>query len=934
LDWSTKITIVNGIAKGLLYLHEDSRLRIIHRDLKASNVLLDKDMNPKISDFGMARIFGGDQIEANTNGYMSPEYAIDGLFSMKSDVYSFGVLMLEIISGNKNRGFSHKDHNLNLLGHGWKLWMEGRPIELAGNVMDEPSIITEVVRCIHVGLLCVQQKPDDRPSMSSVVVMLSSDILLPQPKQPGFFTERNVPATEFSSDKINTSEVPVTERVGVFNITSQGNLTLVDATQTLVWSSNSSRFLQSPIVKLLDSGNLVVKDGNDKNPENYLWQNFDYPCDTLLPGMKTGIVNSLNKPLTSWKSAEDPGNGEFSLKIYSQGYPQGYVKNGNRTLFRIGSWNGERFTGIPTLKQSSTFTYEFVLNENEMYFKFETTDGSALPKYTIYPSGLLQHYTWNDQTNDWMVLATTQVDQCENYALCGTYAGCYIYNSPICSCLEGFAPKSPTDWNLTKWSDGCIRRTPLGCNRNDGFPKYKGIKVPDTSSSSYTRSISLAECAGLCLNNCSCTAYASLEIRNGGSGCLQWFADLIDMRGLAEGGQDLYVKVAAYQFKKTDTSQEKKKRIIISISVTLLVLVMVTLTVCCFTKRRRKLRMEDHTKEEIDLPIFDLDTVVDATNNFSNSKLGEGGFGPVYKGTLPEGQGIAVKRLSKSFGQGLNEFKNEFILFSKLQHHNLVKLLGCCISEDEKMLIYEYMPNKSLDSIIFDKSRSKQLDWYKRVEIIDGIARGLLYLHQDSRLRIIHRDLKASNILLDNDMKPKISDFGLAKTFGADQTEAKTTRVVGTHGYMSPEYVADGKYSMKSDIFSFGVLVLEIVSGKRNRGFHHPSNDLNLVGHAWTLWKEGSVLETVDECLRESCKDSQAIVRYIQVALLCVQQRPEDRPNMSSVVLMLGSVDPLPQPKQPGFFVARNPYDVRDDSLTEKESQSVNEVTMTVLEAR
>ncbi|CAN1775114.1 G-type lectin S-receptor-like serine/threonine-protein kinase At4g27290 [Linum perenne] len=688
-------------------------------------------------------------------------------------------------------------------------------------------------------------------------------------------------------------EVPITERVGVFNITSQGNLTLVDATLTLVWSSNSSRSLQSPVVKLLDSGNLVVKDGTDDNPENYLWQSFDYPCDTLLPGMKTGIVNGQDKPLISWKSTEDPGKGEFSLQIDSQGYPQGYVKKGNRTLFRIGSWNGERFSGLPALKQSSTFTYEFVFNQNDTYFKFETTDSSALPRYTIYPSGLLQRYTWNDQTNDWMVLATAQVDHCENYAVCGTYAGCYIYNSPICSCLDGFTPKSPTDWNVTKWSDGCIRRTPLGktplsCNMNDGFQKYGGIKVPDTATSLYIRTINLVECAGLCLNNCSCTAYASSDNNNGGSGCLLWFGDLTDIRGSADSGQDLYVKVAKSELEKAEG-----------------------------------------------LPIFDLNTVAAATNNFSvSNKLGEGGFGPVYKGRLPEGQEIAVKRLSKSSSQGLDEFKNEVVLFTKLQHRNLVKLHGCCIYEDEKMLIYEYMPNKCLASFIFDKSRSNKLDWCMRNQIIDGIARGLLYLHQDSRLRIIHRDLKASNILLDNDMKPKISDFGLAKTFGADQTEAKTNRVVGTHGYMSPEYVVDGKYSMKSDIFSFGVLVLELVSGKRNRGFHHPSHDLNLLGHAWTQWMKGSALEIIDECLMEPSNASQAILRYIQVALLCVQQRPEDRPNISSVVLMLGSVDPLPQPKQPGFLIARNPIDVRDNSLTKNETQSVNEVTVTVLEAR
>ncbi|KAG2371648.1 G-type lectin S-receptor-like serine/threonine-protein [Vigna angularis] len=314
--------------------------------------------------------------------------------------------------------------------------------------------------------------------------------------------------------------------------------------------------------------------------------------------------------------------------------------------------------------------------------------------------------------------------------------------------------------------------------------------------------------------------------------------------------------------------------------------------------------LEEKDIEGIEVPFYTFASILAATDNFSDSnKLGRGGYGPVYKGTFPGGQEIAVKRLSSVSTQGLQEFKNEVILIAKLQHRNLVRLRGYCIKGDEKILLYEYMPNKSLDSFIFDRSRTILLDWPMRFEIIVGIARGMLYLHQDSRLRVIHRDMKTSNVLLDEEMNPKISDFGLAKIFGGKETEASTGRVMGTYGYMAPEYALDGLFSVKSDVFSFGVVLLEILSGKRNTGFYESNQISSLLGYAWKLWSDNKLLDLMDSSLGETCNENQ-FFKCAVVGLLCIQDEPSNRPTMSNVLYMLDvETTTMPIPTQPTFFM-------------------------------
>ncbi|XP_048234996.1 G-type lectin S-receptor-like serine/threonine-protein kinase At4g27290 [Ricinus communis] len=742
-------------------------------------------------------------------------------------------------------------------------------------------------------------------------------------------------------------EMPLNDSSGVLQLTSKGILVLHNSSNTTFWLTNISTEAKSPVAQLLDSGNLVVREADDTNEDNYLWQSFDYLTDTFLPGLKFGknLVTGHERTLVSWKSKNDPSIGDATIRLDPDGYPQIYIRVSEVIIFRSGPWNGLRFSGMPNLKPNPIYTYEFVYNDKEIYYRYDLISTSVVSMMVINDEGIFRRLTWSNSTQTWSLYLTAQMDNCDRYGICGAYGSCNINNSPACACLNGFVPRNEPAWDSGDWTGGCVRKNESICGAGEGFYKISGVKLPDTRNSWYNRTMDIRECERICLKNCSCTAYSTLNITDG-SGCLLWFEELIDIREYNENGQDFFIRLSASDLESSGSTAKKTRVWIIVVSV--LVVLAAFLVFCLILHFRRKrikrkvsivVRQErdltDESREkDLELPIFDFLTIANATDMFSGyNKLGEGGFGPVYKGTLKDGREIAVKRLSKDSTQGLDEFKNEVIFIAKLQHRNLVKLLGCCIEQAETMLIYEYMPNKSLDAFIFDQKKRKLLDWPMRFHIINGIARGLLYLHQDSRLRIIHRDLKASNILLDNEMNPKISDFGMAKGFGGNEIQGNTKRVVGTYGYMSPEYAIDGLFSIKSDVFSFGVLVLEIISGKRNRGFFHPDHNHNLLGHAWRLFLGEKSSELMDESLKHSSILSE-VLRAVQVGLLCVQQSPDDRPTMSTVVLMLTSDISLPQqPKEPGFFTERKVFE-QDSSSSKVDTCSANEITITLLDAR
>ncbi|OEL36036.1 Receptor-like serine/threonine-protein kinase SD1-8 [Dichanthelium oligosanthes] len=675
------------------------------------------------------------------------------------------------------------------------------------------------------------------------------------------------------------------------SVSSACELAVAAANGTVVWSASPPPgAAEGPCAaRIHDDGNLVVMDQLGR----VAWQGFDHPTDTLLPGMRLGVdfAAGKNMTLTAWVSPSDPSPSAVVAAMDTSGDPEVFVWNGATKVWRSGPWDGVQFTGVPdtVTYKALGFSFRFVNNAQEATYSFHVRDASIVSRLALNSTGagggLLQRWTWLEAARAWYLYWYAPKDQCDAVSPCGPNGVCDASTVPACACLRGFTPLSPATWALRDGRDGCVRATPLDCaNRTDGFAVLPHAKVPDTTQAVVDFGSSLEQCRQRCLRNCSCTAYASANLTGepGHRGCVMWTGGLDDLRVYPGYGQDLYFRLAAADLASVSKSK-KKVNTVVAIVVSITALMAILLAVAGFfiwrakkTKARKPAsgtwRAGPRSKEgsegkghgdDLELPVYDYETIAKATEGFSTeNKLGEGGFGPVYKGKLEDGQEIAVKTLSRTSTQGFEEFKNE-----------------------------------------------------------------------DSRYRIIHRDLKTSNILLDEEMTPKISDFGMARMFGNDDAEINTLRVVGTYGYMAPEYAMDGVFSVKSDVFSFGVIVLEIIAGKRNRGVYSYSGHLNILAHAWSLLNEGKGIDLVDENLNGSF-ESDEVLKCLKVGLLCVQENPDDRPLMSQVLMMLASTDAasLPTPKQPGFAARRA---AAEDTLWSKPDCSVvDSMTITMVEGR
>ncbi|CAL5025253.1 unnamed protein product [Urochloa decumbens] len=541
----------------------------------------------------------------------------------------------------------------------------------------------------------------------------------------------------------NTSSVNLT-------VTNSSEMVLFDSEGRTIWMAVNTTTTAGPhgaVAVLQDSGNFVLRLPND----TVIWQSIDHPTDTILPNTRTLLSYKAQVfgRLVAWKGPDDPSTGDFSLGIDPSSNLQIFIWNGSLPYRRPLVVNEVSVTG-GTYQSNTTsiMSQDLFYNGDKFYFIYTVSDGSPYTRVLLDYRGNLSILSWNNTTLSWTVASETPTGCDFYYASCGPFGYCDVSAAPTCQCPDGF--ELVDSHNLSR---GCKRKEALRCGKNY-FTTMPNMKVPDKFL--HIRNRSVDQCASECTRNCSCVAYAYANLSNIGtmgdtSRCLVWTGDLIDMEKSSFAGENLY-------FRLGESPVQRKSNLLKILLPIIACLLLVSFgALVCTCKRRgqreknklQKKMMLDYLNstdevgdKNIEFPFISFENIVIATNNFSDcNMLGQGGFGKVYKGMLDGTKEVAIKRLSKGSGQGTEEFRNEVVLIAKLQHKNLVKLIGCCIHEDEKLLVYEYLPNKSLDYFLFDSARKSMLQWPTRLKIIQGVARGILYLHQDSRLTIIHRDL-------------------------------------------------------------------------------------------------------------------------------------------------------------------------------------------------
>jgi hypothetical protein len=693
-------------------------------------------------------------------------------------------------------------------------------------------------------------------------------------------------------------------------ISGDGNLVIRDqATGSVVWSTraNITSNNTTTVAVLLSSGNLVLR--SSSNASDVFWQSFDYPTDTLFAGAKIGWNKrtGLNRRLVSRKNALDQAPGLYSLEMTESNGVGHLLWNSTVAYWSSGQWNGNYFGLAPEMIGAVMPNFRFVNTDEEIYFTYTLHDDAAIVHSALDVSGRGLVGFWLDSKQDWLINYRQPVAQCDVYATCGPFTICDDDADPTCSCMKGFSVRSPRDWELGDRRDGCARNTQLDCASDTGltdrFFAVQGVRLPQDANKMQAAT-SGDECSGICLRDCSCTAYSYWN-----GDCSVWRGKLYNVKQQSDAssrgdGETLYIRLAA----KEVAMQKRGISVGVAVGVAIGATAAASILLAGLMIRRRKAKWFPRTLQDaqagIGIIAFRYADLQRATRNFSE-RLGGGSFGSVFKGcylgdpvTL-----LAVKRLDGAH-QGEKQFRAEVNSVGIIQHINLVRLIGFCCEDDKRLLVYEYMPNHSLDLHLF-KANGTVLDWNLRYQIAIGVARGLAYLHTSCRDCIIHCDIKPENILLDASFVPKIADFGMAKVLGREFSHAVTT-MRGTIGYLAPEWISGTAVTSKVDVYSYGMVLFEVISGRKNSSpeyFGDGDYSSFFPMQVARKLRSGHVESLVDEKLQGDV-NLKEVERVCKAACWCIQENESARPTMAEVVQFLEGLSDLGMPPLPRLLNA------------------------------
>ncbi|KAJ7187739.1 hypothetical protein O6H91_03G007000 [Diphasiastrum complanatum] len=679
-----------------------------------------------------------------------------------------------------------------------------------------------------------------------------------------------------------------------------GNLVVSNPDQTTVWMSDTSGRNISSMALMDESGNLILT----HNTGRVIWQSFDHLTDTYMPGMKFYLGTSF----TSSKSAIDPAEGRFSFRMLQTTSESVAMWNATTTYWNSGVWNGQIFADIADMSFNWRFMQNFsFLNDSGGRYFIWTEKHKTLMHFTLEYDGIFRYRIWDSSNAKWIIIGSQPRDPCQVDHLCGQNGICNSDSTPFCNCPQGFKPAEPVGWSAGDWSLGCVANFTFDCScktffllQNTYYDQGSGAR----SARSYS-GLDQAWCQSSCTSDCACLGY---YFDGGSINCSLQYGPFFNGKTSPEIGQNFFLRVnSSEQFPNdqllllNDAKRKERTTRNIGLGVAFggALILMMTFLVWKILWRKRIAEKQSSDYMSGILRKFSYKELQTATSNFKE-ELGAGGFGSVYKGCLPDQTMVAVKKLH-NMNQGDKDFRREVSTLGMIQHVNLVRLRGFCAADMHRLLVYDYMPNGDLSKLLFRKPGAQEhtvkLDWDTRFAIVLGTARGILYLHEECTSCIIHCDIKPSNILLDTNFCAKVSDFGLAKLMGREFSRVNTT-MRGTRGYLAPEWLCSLPVTAKADVYSYGMTLFEIISGRKNM-------DANCSLDTWffPLWAcqkarlgEFSSLADIKPC---GNFDEQQLKQVVLVALWCIQDEEMNRPSMARVVQMLEGTLQIADPPFP-----------------------------------